>query len=111
MPEAGPFSAAIDHAQRWLSTVSEALGEHDRERCWAVTRAVLQTLRDHLTHEEAAHLSAQLPMLFRGAFYEGWRPVETPARVRHASDFLGEIRAHLHPRHQGTSMSSSPSMP
>jgi uncharacterized protein (DUF2267 family) len=60
---------------------------------------VLQTIRDHLTHEEAAHLAAQLPIILRGVFYEGWRPAETPVRTRDPEVFLGEIAAHLHPRH------------
>jgi uncharacterized protein (DUF2267 family) len=98
MSESGPFASAVDHAQQWLTRVAVVLGEHDRERVWSLTKAVLQTLRDHLTHDEAAHVGAQLPLLFRGAFYEGWRPAETPVRVRNSDEFLGEITAHLHPR-------------
>jgi len=29
----------------------------------------------------AAHFSAQLPLLLRGVFYEGWDPAKTPIRL------------------------------
>jgi uncharacterized protein (DUF2267 family) len=33
---------------------------------------VLHVLRDRLTPEQAVHLGAQLPILVRGVYYEGW---------------------------------------
>lgn len=93
MSESGPFAAAVDHANQWLGTVATALGDDDRRAAWSALRAVLHVLRDHLTHDEAAHLAAQLPLIMRGTFYEGWRPSETPRRTRDPAVFLGEIVA------------------
>jgi uncharacterized protein (DUF2267 family) len=48
-------------------------------------------LRDRLTVEEVAQLSAQLPMLIRGFYYEGWDPTGKPLRARHKEQFLARI--------------------
>ena len=54
-------------------------------------RAVLHTFRDCLTVEEAAHLSAQLPMIMRGIFYEGWVPSATPKKIKDLDDFFYNV--------------------
>ena len=41
--------------------------------------------------EEVAQLAAQLPMLIRGFYYEGWDPTDKPQRARHKEQFLDEI--------------------
>jgi len=38
-----------------------------------------------------AQLGAQLPMLIRGFYYEGWDPTNKPLRVRHKEQFLARI--------------------
>ena len=47
------------------------LGEHPH-KAYLALRTVLHALRDRLTLEEAVQLGAQLPMLVRGFYYEGW---------------------------------------
>lgn len=96
MAEGGPFAHAVEHAERWLA----AYADPDRRRGWMAIRAVLQAIRDQLTHAEAAHFAAQLPMLFRGAFYEGWRPAETPKRAEDVQAFVESVEAHLPPGQQ-----------
>lgn len=51
-------------------------------------RAILHALRDRITVEEVAQLGAQLPMLVRGFYYEGWDPTGKPVRVRRKETFL-----------------------
>ena len=41
--------------------------------------------------EEVAHLSAQLPMLIRGIYYEGWDPTQNPHRERTAEEFASAL--------------------
>ena len=48
--------------------------------------------RDRLTVEEAVQLGAQLPMLVRGFYYEGWNPKGKPRKERHKEDFLAHIK-------------------
>jgi len=58
---------------------------------------VLHALRDRIGPENAVHLGAQLPMLVRGLYYEGWRPAGTPTHERHLDDFLDHV-AYMLPR-------------
>jgi uncharacterized protein (DUF2267 family) len=53
--------------------------------------AVLRTLRDRLTIEESAHLSAQLPLLIRGLYYDQWRPSHVPAKWRTEEEFMMHV--------------------
>jgi uncharacterized protein (DUF2267 family) len=48
-------------------------------------------LRDRLTVEGAAHLSAQLPLIVRGVFFEGWDPSAVPHKL-HADEFVERVR-------------------
>jgi uncharacterized protein (DUF2267 family) len=58
-------------------------------------RATLHALRDRLTVDEVAQLGAQLPMLIRGFYYEGWDPTGKPLKVRHVEEFLTLIDEEL----------------
>jgi uncharacterized protein (DUF2267 family) len=53
----------------------------------------LHALRDHLSVDETAQLSAQLPIFVRGVFYEGWDPSRTPEHARDIDSFLTRIAA------------------
>ncbi len=45
--------------------------------------------------EETAQFGAQLPMLMRGLYYEGWTPRGKPNKVRHKIAFLAPMRDHF----------------
>jgi uncharacterized protein (DUF2267 family) len=56
-----------------------------------VLSATLHAVRDRIGPDNAVHLGAQLPILMRGFYYEGWHPAGTPAKVRHKQDFLDYV--------------------
>src|ERR1041385_2427869 len=45
--------------------------------------------------ELVAHLGAELPMLIRGMYYEGWHPSAARLKEAHATDFNDSVRREL----------------
>jgi len=87
------IEAGVHTANVWLKELAQELRWDDRERVYHALRAVLHALRDRLTVDEAADMGAQLPLLIRGLYYEGWDPSSTPVRERHREQFLQHIAA------------------
>ena len=92
------FSKANQQATAWVKDMMTELPTPDPEKALAALRAGLQALRDRLTVDEAAQLAAQLPLLVRGLFYEGWDPSGKPMRLRHKAEFLALISEKYRPR-------------
>lgn len=87
------FDAILHKTNEWLRDVMQELDWDDRHRAYHALRAVLHTLRDRLSLEEAVDLAAQLPVLIRGMYYEGWQPNKVPVRDRSALQFIEHIQA------------------
>lgn len=82
------FDHASQQANVWVKDMMQELRTEDPHRALRALRAGLATLRDRLTVEQTAQLSAQLPLVIRGVFYEGWVPAGKPLRIRHKAEFL-----------------------
>jgi uncharacterized protein (DUF2267 family) len=93
------FDASLETTREWLRDVQEQMGLDDEQRAFRVMRAVLQTLRDRLTVEEAAQFAAQLPMLLQGVYYHGWTPRGKPEKMRERGDFLNKVAENLMREH------------
>jgi len=89
------FDTTLQKTHTWLKAIMERLGTQDRHRAYMALRAVLHALRDRLPVTEAAQLGAQLPMLIRGLYYEGWDPAATPRKERHKEEFLAHVAREL----------------
>jgi len=94
------FDRTVQESNLWLKDIMERLETSDRHHAYSTLRAVLHALRDRIGAESAAHLGAQLPMLLRGLYYEGWDPTGKPTKERHEGAFLAHIAREL-PRAQG----------
>lgn len=88
------FDKTLQTTHIWLNEIGEVVGP-DKQRAYHALRAVLFAVRDRLTVDEAFHLSAELPMLVRGIFWEGYRPVHKPERFRSKAEFLEKVSAGL----------------
>jgi uncharacterized protein (DUF2267 family) len=91
------FDTTVHKTNTWLKDVAQNLGVQDRRKAYRSLRATMHALRDRLTVEEAAQFSAQLPMLMRGIYYEGWDPTGKPLRERHLNEYLAQVRRELGP--------------
>ena len=89
------FDDTIQKTNIWLKDIMESLGRDNRRLAYRALRAVLHALRDRMTVEEAAHLSAELPMLVRGIFYEQYRPADMPVKIRDQQEFLDTINQEI----------------
>jgi len=86
------FDTTLEKTHVWLNAVMTEMGwEKELRRAYQSLRSVLHALRDRLPVEEAADLGAQLPMLIRGFYYEGWKPSGKPVKERHKSEFFAHI--------------------
>lgn len=82
----------------WLKELCEELQDVEREEAWRRLGAVLQTMRDRIPVDEAANFAAQLPVLIRGYYYEGWKPESTPQKWRSKDEYCNAVVEKMGPR-------------
>ncbi len=87
------FDTTVDKTNRLLHDIEREFGwpKTRRNRSYAALRAVLHALRDRLPVDESAQLAAQLPMLVRGIYYDGWDPSRVPVKM-HRAEFEARVR-------------------
>src|SRR6516162_4915173 len=98
MSDVPVLDSTIQKTHEWLKDITDGLGFPNQRSAFAALRATLHTLRDRLPREHAAQLGAQLPMLIRGLYYEGWDPSREPTRVRDQQELVDLVRAELKER-------------
>ena len=88
------FDKTVQTTNIWLNEIMDEIGP-DRRLAWHTLGAVLHALRDRLQPDLAAKLGAQLPMLVRGAYYDGYKPSEVPDVIRTLDEFLDRVNAEM----------------
>jgi uncharacterized protein (DUF2267 family) len=81
---------SVHKTNEWLSDLAAELGIEDKEDAWRILKVYMQMLRDQLTIDEAAQLAAQLTLVLRGAFFEGFDPGRQD-KLRDRDEFLARF--------------------
>lgn len=76
----------------WIEQLGRQLGWNDPETTLLALRSVLHALRDRLPPDEAVELAAQMPLLIKGVYFDGWNPSATPVRARSKEEFFALVR-------------------
>ena len=86
-----------NEAVSWINDIADRVGYPKRPE-WAlnILKAVITTIRDRTTVQEVSHLSAQLPILIRGFYFEGYNPSGKPLKLN-AESFMREITNRMGP--------------
>ena len=87
------FDNTLQKTSGLLDEIMFELGIESKRQAYTALRAVLQTLRDRLTPQEALDLGSQLPMLVKGFYYDGWKPFSTPVKMNR-NEFLAALLQH-----------------
>ncbi len=95
------FDRTLHTTNKWLSEIIDELGYGDKSVAYHAFRAVAHTVRDTLPVAESADLAAQLPLMLKGVFFDGWsghRNEDTPRTVEaFYSDVLGRYDGPVQP--------------
>lgn len=89
------FENTLNKTYEWLNDIMKELNWDDKQKAYLALRGTLQALRDRLPYELAAKFGAQLPMLVRGFYYEGWKPMATPVKIKNVDEFLIHVSTHF----------------
>lgn len=89
------WDKALSKSNVWLSELSNELSWANAPLTLLALRAVLHALRDRLPPDEAVDLSAQMPLIIKGVYFDGWDPSATPVKARTKEEFLALVNTRL----------------
>ncbi|MDT0533275.1 DUF2267 domain-containing protein [Micromonospora sp. DSM 115977] len=87
------FESSMDKTNLILKDIEQAYGwpKKQRNQSYCALRTVLHLLRDRMPVQESVEFAAQLPVLVRGIYFDGWKPSDVPIKLNR-DDFLLEVR-------------------
>jgi len=75
-----------------LKKVAAELHTKDMHQAGRIFRAVLHAIRDRLPVNDAVHFASQLPIIWKGIFYDQYNPSITPVKIRNVVEWIHYIR-------------------
>jgi uncharacterized protein (DUF2267 family) len=73
------FDNSIRRTNTWLKEFMQEVNWTDRRLAALAFCDVIQAVRNHLSTLPAVQFGNQLPLLIRGAYFEGWNPTDNPS--------------------------------
>ena len=86
------FERYAPDANMFLKEVAQELGNaQDTEQAYRIMKSVFHTVREILSPEESLHMIAQLPMIIKAVYVDGWH-IPAKERIRSMPEFLACLR-------------------
>lgn len=86
------LDSSIDLTNVWFRDILSQLKWQSKESAYQALRGTLHSLRDRLPVEEAVDLAAQLPLLVKGIYYDGWTLKDKPEKLK-KEEFARRVHA------------------
>ena len=87
------LDGATQQANTWLNDLHQTAHLDSKKQACRLLRATLHTRRDWVNADQAADLGAQLPVLLRGIYYEGWNPSAKAKHTRNKDAFVANVQS------------------
>ncbi|MFZ5955212.1 MAG: DUF2267 domain-containing protein [Nanoarchaeota archaeon] len=87
------FDSFVQKANLWIKELMNEL-DFDEQMAYHALKGILVELRNKLELDEIAELSAQLPIIIRGIYFDGWNPSSKPIKYS-KSEFVSRVHAHM----------------
>jgi uncharacterized protein (DUF2267 family) len=71
------------------------LSETEHPRALRALRAGLHAIRDRLPASEVLDLGAQLPLVIRGFYFDGWTLTNDPTKIRDRAAMIARVKQEL----------------
>lgn len=84
---------SVEVTNEWVNELDDELGWEDKNQSFRLLRSTLHELRDILPIDEAAQLSAQMPLFIRGIFFEEWDPSKAELKPHDKNSFVDRVLA------------------
>lgn len=87
------FKKYVEDGEQFLKEIArETNTPDDVAKAGRILRAVLHAFRNRLTPNESLQLIAQLPMLIKAIYVDGWRISGEAKNLRTLGDFIEAVR-------------------
>lgn len=88
------FEKYVNESNHFLKELASQLGNpQDTDLAFRVTRTVFHALRKRIVPEESMNLVAQLPMLLKAVYVDGWNINQEISKSKTFNDFLQDARS------------------
>ncbi len=87
-----PFNKYTAHGNQFLSQLADELNmPNDKERALRMLKSVLHSLRNRISPEESSQFFAQLPMMIKAIYVDGWQIGKHQKRISNFDEFVSEV--------------------
>ncbi len=83
---------SVDLTNVWFRDILSQLKWQSKESAYQALRGTLHAIRDRLPAEEAVELAAQLPLIVKGIYYDGWTLRDKPEKFK-KEEFARRVHA------------------